>query len=94
MGAVSKPIQQGIQGAFSSVAKVVGAGGDKAQETAQAAPAAQAAQAAKAPLVPATAVQQAREMIGAQTRKRGRAANILAGEQGSTPVGQKRLLGE
>jgi hypothetical protein len=50
---------------------------------------------AKASLVPPGAVQQAREQIGGQMKRRGRAANILAGEGGGAArTEQKRLLGE
>ncbi len=93
MGAVSKPVQNVVQKAFEVT------GVKKAEQAASSTPAAQAAalvpQAAKAALVPAAAVQQAREQIGGQMKRRGRAANILAGESaGNAAVQAKRLLGE
>lgn len=88
MGAVSKPVQNVVQKAFEAT------GLKKAEQAASSAPA-PAVQVAKASLVPPAAVQQAREQIGGQMKRRGRAANILAGESaGNTAVQAKRLLGE
>lgn len=59
------------------------------------APSAAPSAAPAAPSSPlANMAQAARDMVGQQLRRRGRAANILAGEGSAAQVGQKRLLGE
>ncbi len=90
MGAVTKPIATAVK----QVGQVVGIGGSSGGGSA--APAAPAAEAAKpAPSAPlANVAQAARDAMTGQLRRRGRAANILAGEGGSAQVGQKKLLGE
>ena len=94
MGAVAKPAQNVVQNVVQKAFEATGV--KKAEQAASSAPAAApAAQVAKASLVPPAAVQQAREQIGGQMKRRGRAANILAGESaGNAAVQAKRLLGE
>lgn len=91
MGAVAKPITKALQ----QVGNVVGIGGG-GSAPAPAAPAAEPAKPPAAPSAPlAQMAQAARDMVGGQMRRRGRAANILAGEGGGAArTEQKRLLGE
>jgi hypothetical protein len=92
MGAVAKPVSKVVQ----QVGKVVGVSGGGDSAPAPAAPAAEPAKPPAAPSAPlAQMAQAARDMVGGQMRRRGRAANILAGEGGGAArTGQKRLLGE
>jgi hypothetical protein len=93
MGAVTKPVEKVVK----EVGGAIGiGGGGSAPQPSPASPAAPAAPAPKAPLAQlVTAAQVAKDTMGGQLRKRGRAANILAGESaGNIATQTKRLLGE
>jgi hypothetical protein len=84
MGAVTKPVTKALG---------ISGGGGSAPAPAPAAEQAKPAAAPSAPL--ANIAQAARDMISGQLRRRGRAANILAGESGEAAATRsKRLLGE
>jgi hypothetical protein len=90
MGAVTKPVEKVVKEVGGAIG--IGGGGSAPQPS----PAAPAAPAPKAPLAQlVTAAQVAKDTMGGQLRKRGRAANILAGESaGNIATQTKRLLGE
>lgn len=92
MGAVTKPISKVVQQVGSAVG--IGGGGGGSSAPAPAAP--EAPKPPSAPSAPlANVAQAARDMMSGQLRRRGRAANILAGEGGDAAATRsKRLLGE
>lgn len=91
MGAVTKPIQKVVQQVGSAVG--ISSGGGSAPAAPSAPEPTKPPSAPSAPL--ANVAQAARDMMSGQLRRRGRAANILAGEGGSAaPTRSKRLLGE
>lgn len=91
MGGVAKPVESAVKAVTKPIEKAVGGG-----QAAQVAPATPATPVAPiAQTKPPAALQQAVDTAGDELRKkRGRAANVLAGEtMGSAAVGTKKLLG-
>ncbi len=91
MGGVAKPVEQAVKSVTKPIEKAV-SGGPVATTPAPATTAAPIAQTAPKPVA---ALQQQVADAGDELRKkRGRAANVLAGEtMGSAAVGTKKLLG-
>lgn len=91
MGGVAKPVESAVKAVTKPIEKAVG-GGQVATQAAPTAPSAPIAQTAPKPM--ASLQQQVVDAGDELRKKRGRAANVLAGEtMGSAAVGTKKLLG-